>query len=464
MKVENMKTILETKAARMAVKFVTGAIMRKSTLPVLQNVLCRANGSFEMVATDLDVTLQAACDCRTALDGETTIPGRALLDATAGKESFELETDPKLGAIFRAGGNSRNVLTIDAGEFPPVQPVPENARKLVFPAGEFMAALKSVMAAQSTDESRFVLNGVCLEIGPDAVRLVATDGRRLHIATLPGGNSDPAWQKQLAGAQSHVAAMETALNMARGILADVEKQFPPIYREIPPASPLYSNVTKLFERIASPEYTAAAKPVETSLANLETATDALGKLKSSVQWLLPSDAVKHILRIPFDKKAPGEITVCAWNVPRGTNWARIESGFYSVTTKQIEGNFPNFRQVIPAENKERVTVIVSEFAAAVDVAEKATSEKSNSVKLAFTKNLLTVTGNSPEIGEAKATVAVNYCGKEFTIAFNPAYLLDACTAAAGLPEMFLDFIDEFCPVTISNAAGLKIVIMPMRLS
>jgi len=61
-------------------------------------------------------------------------------------------------------------------------------------------------------------------------------------------------------------------------------------------------------------------------------------------------------------------------------------------------------------------------------AEIMTSEKANSVKLAFGRNSLAITANSPEVGEARETMAVNYKGKEMAIAFNPRYLIDALNA------------------------------------
>ena len=72
-----------------------------------------------------------------------------------------------------------------------------------------------------------------------------------------------------------------------------------------------------------------------------------------------------------------------------------------IVTKLIEGNYPNYRQVIPAETKERVALAREEFLHALRRAEIMTSEKSNSVKLAFGKNKLEITANSPEVGEAK---------------------------------------------------------------
>src|SRR5208337_4813540 len=79
-----------------------------------------------------------------------------------------------------------------------------------------------------------------------------------------------------------------------------------------------------------------------------------------------------------------------------------------VITKLIEGNYPNYRQVIPAEVKERVPLGREEFLQALRRAEIMTSEKANSVKLTFGKNNLAITANSPEVGEARDSLAVNY--------------------------------------------------------
>ena len=102
-----------------------------------------------------------------------------------------------------------------------------------------------------------------------------------------------------------------------------------------------------------------------------------------------------------------------------------------IVTKLIEGNYPNYRQVIPAETKERISLVREEFLHALRRAEIMTSEKSNSVKLSFGKNKLEITANSPEVGEAKESLAVNYKGKEMAIAFNPKYMIDPLNA---LPE------------------------------
>ena len=461
-----MKTTLNAKAVKPAVKFVTGIIGRRNTLPILSNVLCYANGHFEMEATDLDVTLRASCEGQSAIEGRTTIPGRALLDASGGKESFDLETDDKNISTFRAGGNVRSVNGLSADEFPPVQVMPETARKLQFPADVFMAALKSVSGAMSTDESRHVINSVCVEIGADGVRLVATDGRRLHLAELSGGSLDAGTLAQIAGARQTVAAAEIAVAAAVADKESAEKNSPPVYEPIPG--------TDHFLRIAGPEVVAKTEAVKLAGDILELAKTDLANITGAVQVLLPAAAVKHILRIPWQpgKGQPAPVlTLASWavtykteSVETVTPFARVDCGAFVVISKQIEGNYPNFRQVIPAECKERIMVNVVEFAAAVRVAEKATSDKANSVKFTFTKNMVRVSGSSPDIGESHADMAINYAGKEFAIAFNPGYVLGACAAFSGPDCMDLEFIDELSPVRIVNAMGLSAVIMPMRLS
>ncbi|MGA9876050.1 MAG: hypothetical protein WBQ21_09590, partial [Solirubrobacteraceae bacterium] len=134
-----------------------------------------------------------------------------------------------------------------------------------------------------------------------------------------------------------------------------------------------------------------------------------------------------------------------------------------LVTKLIEGNYPNYRQVIPGEAKERIPLVREEFLQALRRAEIMTSEKANSVKLTFGKNNLAITANSPEVGEARETLAVNYKGKEMAIAFNPRYLIDALGALTE-DEVFFELIDELSPGVLKINGPFLYVVMPMRLS
>src|SRR6185436_8277064 len=96
-------------------------------------------------------------------------------------------------------------------------------------------------------------------------------------------------------------------------------------------------------------------------------------------------------------------------------------------------------------------------------AEIMTSEKQNSVKLSFTKNNLAITANSPEVGEARESVAINYKGKDMSIAFNPGYVSDPLNALTQ-DEVFLELIDELSPGVLKINGPFLYVVMPMRLS
>ena len=141
-----------------------------------------------------------------------------------------------------------------------------------------------------------------------------------------------------------------------------------------------------------------------------------------------------------------------------------ENGYSVVViTKLVEGNYPNYKQVIPAEAAERVTLAREELLQALRRAEIMTSEKSNSVKLTFSKNNLTITANTPEVGEARESIAINYKGKDLAIAFNPGYLMDPLKALEN-DEVFLELTDELSPGVVKINGPFLYVIMPMRMS
>ena len=89
--------------------------------------------------------------------------------------------------------------------------------------------------------------------------------------------------------------------------------------------------------------------------------------------------------------------------------------------------------------------------------------KANSVKLTFGKNNLAITANSPEVGEARESMAVNYKGKEMAIAFNPKYMIDPLNALTN-DEVFIELIDELSPGVLKINGPFLYVVMPMRLS
>jgi DNA polymerase-3 subunit beta len=134
-----------------------------------------------------------------------------------------------------------------------------------------------------------------------------------------------------------------------------------------------------------------------------------------------------------------------------------------IVSKLVEGQYPNFRQVIPGQCEERVTVEREALLTALRRVSLIASDKSNSVKLTFGKNKLDITANTPEIGEARETLAINYGGKTISIAFNPEFLMDPLRNLVK-DEIFIELTDDLSPGVVKSDVPFLYVLMPMRTS
>ena len=353
---------------------VQNVVSTRTTLPILSNVLMRAEGNrLEFTATDLDVTVSCAVEADAKKGGSVTLPVKKLFgiarELTGGE--IEMDVDEKNVCSVRSGPSFYKIHGLSADEFPPMTKFKED-KKVTVTQEKLKGMMKKTSFAISTDEARYVLNGIFISLKDHKMTIVATDGRRLALVD---------------------------------------------------------------EEVDISE-------------------------KSQGEFIIPSKAVNELNRLLQDK---GEVTIkYAENQAEFT--LKDEKGFTVViVTKLIEGNYPNYRQVIPAETKERISLPREEFLHALKRAEIMTSEKANSVKMAFGKNNLAITANSPEVGEARESIAVNYKGKEIAIAFNPKYLIDPLNALAN-DEVFIELIDELSPGVLKINGPFLYVVMPMRLS
>jgi DNA polymerase-3 subunit beta len=352
---------------------VQNVVSTRTTLPILSNVLLRAEeGHLEFTATDLDVTVACKVEAKVAKPGSTTLPVKKLFGIVRELNGeIEIEADDKNIASIRSGSSFFKIHGLAAEEFPPLPNIKDD-KKVALPQENIRAMIKKTSFAVSTDESRYVLNGIFISLKDGKMTLVATDGRRLA-------------------------------------LVDEEVE--------------------------------------------------LGE-KSTGEFIVPAKAVNELNRL---LQATGNV-----ELKFGENQASFalkdDKGFsVLLITKLIEGNYPNYKQVIPGEAKERIALVREELLQALRRAEIMTSEKANSVRLTFGKNLLTITANSPEVGEARETIAINYKGKELAIAFNPRYLIDPLTALAE-DEVYFELIDELSPGVVKINGPFLYVVMPMRLN
>jgi DNA polymerase-3 subunit beta len=134
-----------------------------------------------------------------------------------------------------------------------------------------------------------------------------------------------------------------------------------------------------------------------------------------------------------------------------------------LVSKIVEGKYPNYRQVIPKETEHRVKVERELMLECVHRAALVTSDKSNSVRLKVSKNLLEISGSSSEYGESHESMAIAYDVPEVQVAFNPQYLMEPLKALTK-DEVFFEFKDELSPGLFKTLDNFICVIMPLRLN
>jgi DNA polymerase-3 subunit beta len=142
---------------------------------------------------------------------------------------------------------------------------------------------------------------------------------------------------------------------------------------------------------------------------------------------------------------------------------RFEIGTAVMTSKLIDGTFPDYERVIPTGNDRQLDVDRREFAEAVDRVSAIVSDRSRAVKLSISDGALVLTATSPEQGSASEELEVRYLGETIEIGFNSRYLLDIAQQIDGDSARFL-FADAASPTMISAVgdANALYVLMPMR--
>ena len=134
-----------------------------------------------------------------------------------------------------------------------------------------------------------------------------------------------------------------------------------------------------------------------------------------------------------------------------------------IVSKLVEGTYPNFRQVIPQANGERVAMERETLLTAVRRTSQLVIDAVSGVKLTFTKNRLEILATAPEIGEARETMDVKYKGPDIAISFNPAFLMDPLKALT-TDEVYLDLLDDTSPGVLRSSISFVYVLMPIRVS
>ncbi len=371
-----MKVTVERSELLKSLGHVHRVVERRNTIPILANVLLRADRSnLSLKATDLDVEVTDTIAAEVGPGGSTTVPAHMLFDIVRklpeGAQIVLESSGDRAALTIRAGRSRFTLQTLPESDFPDLAPG-EMTHKFALKAADLKRLIDKTQFAISTEETRYYLNGIYLHVAgsgkAQTLRAVATDGHRLAQVELelPGG--------------------------------------------------------------------AAGMP----------------------GIIVPRKTVGEVQRLLEDTEAEVALELSAGKI-------RFTVGAVVLTSKLIDGTFPDYGRVIPANNDKELVVDKKEFEAAVDRVSTVSSERGRAVKLSITGGKLLLSVTNPDSGSANEELEVEYEADPLDIGFNSRYLLDIA-AQIDSEAAVLKLADPGSPTLIQDKEphGTLYVLMPMR--
>ncbi len=379
-----MKLTIERGALLKALGHVQSVVERRNTIPILSNVLLRADpgadgGVLALSATDMDLEIVEQVPSRIERPGRTTAPAHTLYDIVRKlREGAQIEIDAsgeRSAMVLRSGRSTFTLACLPPEDYP-VMASGDLAYNFTLTAGELRSLVDRTRFAISTEETRYYLNGIYLHTTKNdevpVMRAVATDGHRL--------------------ARVEMVMPEGAAGMP-GII-------------------------------------------------------------------VPRKTVIELRKLVDESEDEIQVSLSETKI-------RFATGEAALTSKLIDGTFPDYDRVIPSNNDKILEVKCKEFAEAVDRVSTISTEKSRAVKLAIVPGAnggsLAVSATSPENGTAVEEIDATYLAEPMEIGFNSRYLLDITAQIDGEGAQFA-MSDSASPTIVRDRAdpSALYVLMPMR--
>ncbi len=360
---------------------VTRAVSNRVTLPILSNVLVEAGqGSLQLTATNLDLTIQHTLAAEVEEEGRVTVPARILSEFVISlpEQPLRWELDRSHQTVtLRCGRFDAHIRGVDAAEFPPLPDVSQGQRLELEPQ-HLLSAIDQTVIAASSDEGRPVYTGVLTEIVGSSVTMAATDGHRLAVRNLQSSEGAD-------GGTDKVSLIVPARALA--------------------------------------ELSRLLKPAQTTPAPV---TVTVGQSRAQVRFQLPG---------------------------------------YELTTRLIDGVYPNYEKVIPSSSQTTVRTSTDELRRTAKVVSLFARDAANVIKLLCEPGQLTLSANTNEVGDNVAAVQAQVEGENVGIAFNARYLTDVLNLLDG-PDVELLLNGPVSPGLVRSAGddSYRYVIMPVRVA
>src|SRR5213593_2999582 len=163
-----------------------GIVERKNTIPILANVLMEAKGSeIRMLATDLEVGLRSHCDAMVEKGGSLTLPAKKFYEIIKALPETDIRiAEDKNGVKVAADRFDSRMQTLPREDFPTLAQGGGTATATL-PGAALKEMVAKTQFAITGEDTRFFLNGALFVLRPESMSLVATDGHRLAIVTVP---------------------------------------------------------------------------------------------------------------------------------------------------------------------------------------------------------------------------------------------------------------------------------------
>jgi DNA polymerase-3 subunit beta len=353
-----------------ALSLVGRAVSTRASVQVLGGVLLRGEqGTLQLAATDMELSLRLSVDAQVEGQGAVVAPGRLLVDLARLLPDGEvvLEHRPEQGVLeVTCGPASYKLNTYSAEDFPKLPDV-EGAQSFTVDSAAFLDTVTKVARAASRDESRPVLTGVLVHFEGSNLVMAATDSYRMSV----------------------------------------------------------------------------------KVTDLEEAAGA------ELEAIVPARALTELSRIAQD--------AVELRIGVQENHVVFGAGDVWLTTRRIDGQFPNHKQLIPETFEHEIALPREEF---LEVVRRAAvmAQRNSPLRLRFAEGEVTISAQTQDVGEAKESLPVPFSGEPLEIGFNPEFLRDGLESVE-TDEIALRLISPLRPGLLrSEEENFSYLIMPIRLA
>lgn len=351
---------------------VQGVVEAKKTLPILSHLLLEASSDgVWLFGTDLDVGI------RRGLAAEVMKPGAIALSAKKLYEiarelppaAVELQADADLQVAIRCQRSSFRMKGLPRDEFPSLPDLTGDA-EISLETPLFRDMLRKTLFAVSSDQTRYALTGVLVQVMADEIRMVATDGHRLALVRAPRPS---------------------------------------------------------------------------------------GKGSATLEALVPKKAMVEAMKVTREDGSD----VRMWLVE---NQLILEQEASTLVARLIDGQFPNYDQVIPAPGASGILIGREALQGALRRTSAIMGERTTATEFEFRPGRVVVSCVNMDLGEAHEEIEASYQGDVFKVGFNARYVLEFL-AAVDSAEVALSIADPLSPALFRPAGddAYGCVIMPMRI-